>query len=160
MRILAVETSTLAGGAALLHGDRLGGGYFLNIKAPPPPRPRQKKGGGLPQPLSLVGRRDESRLGVSGGGPRSAVRPAQGAGHFRRGRCGDSRRAAPSAAWGQRALRAGRPAPAVAGLRGGPRPRAPPRGADGGRFRVDAALPPALRSRAQAPPCPPGLLSR
>src|SRR3972149_2377689 len=63
-------------------------------------------------------------------------------------------------AGGPRALRAGRPAPAVAGLRGGPRPRAPPRGADGGRFRVDAALPPALRSRAQAPPCPPGLLSR
>src|SRR5574337_850987 len=33
MRILAVETSTLAGGAALLDGDRLLGEYTLNIKA-------------------------------------------------------------------------------------------------------------------------------
>src|SRR3972149_6700642 len=33
MRILAVETSTLAGGAALLDGDRLVGEYVLNIRA-------------------------------------------------------------------------------------------------------------------------------
>jgi tRNA threonylcarbamoyladenosine biosynthesis protein TsaB len=33
MRILAVETSTLAGGAALLDGERLLGEYTLNIKA-------------------------------------------------------------------------------------------------------------------------------
>lgn len=33
MRILAVETSTLAGGAALLDGERLVGEYTLNIKA-------------------------------------------------------------------------------------------------------------------------------
>src|SRR3972149_110384 len=34
MRILAVETSTLAGGAALLDGERLVGEYVLNIRAP------------------------------------------------------------------------------------------------------------------------------
>jgi tRNA threonylcarbamoyladenosine biosynthesis protein TsaB len=33
MRILAVETSTLAGGAALLDGDRVVGEYVLNIRA-------------------------------------------------------------------------------------------------------------------------------
>src|SRR3972149_1676004 len=33
MRILAVETSTLAGGAPLLDGDRLVGEYVLNIRA-------------------------------------------------------------------------------------------------------------------------------
>src|SRR3990172_13171727 len=33
MRILAVETSTLAGGAALLDGDRAGGENVLNIRA-------------------------------------------------------------------------------------------------------------------------------
>src|SRR3970040_1294235 len=33
MRILAVEPSTLAGGAALLDGDRLVGEYVLNIRA-------------------------------------------------------------------------------------------------------------------------------
>src|SRR3989304_1544207 len=49
MRILAVETSTLAGGAALLDGDRLGGGDGLKIKGPHPhapvaPAPDEKKG--------------------------------------------------------------------------------------------------------------------
>src|SRR4030067_1465504 len=38
MRILAVEPSTLAGGAALLDGDRLVGEYVLNIRAPRPER--------------------------------------------------------------------------------------------------------------------------
>src|SRR3989442_965184 len=73
MRMLAVETSTLAGGVALLHAERVGGGYLLGGSGTQSQRPMVALDRGLAHPRRTAPAL-ESPAGAGGPGSFTGLR--------------------------------------------------------------------------------------